>query len=210
MPVDHKKNSIIFSQREIYKKGGFGRWYWDFRDRVIFGFIKKEHKDILDIGCGEGITLEKLINRYKDSKIINGIDVLKENIKICHDLGLPVSENSVYNLQIENNSVDLCILSEVIEHLENINMALKNINRILKPNGVVIIVFPNDMMVKLARIIFLKFKEAFADVGHLHKFSPKTLIKFLENNGFEIISNKNIPFYLWTISLHGIIVAKKR
>lgn len=209
MPVDHKQKSVIFSQREVYKKGGIGRWYWDFRDKMIFSFIGKKHKNILDIGCGEGITLEKLINKYKDSKIINGVDILKENVKICQNLGLPVSEDSIYNLHTENNSIDACILSEVIEHLENIDMALKNINRILRSNGIIIIVFPHDIILKLARIIFFKFKEAFADVGHLHKFTPKTLVKLLESNGFAVISSKNIPFGLWTISLHGIIIAKK-
>src|SRR3989338_8336298 len=211
MPIDHKKSSTIFSQRKIYEKGGIGRWYWDFRDKIIFSFIKEEHKNILDIGCGEGITLEKLINKYKNLKVINGIDVMEENVKICQGLGLPVISVSVYDLKLKfgKDSVDLCILSETIEHLENVELAFDNLRRVLKIGGEVIIVFTNDFIIKMARLFFFKFKEAFADVGHLRKFTPKTLRELLENNGFEIVLSQNIPFWLWIISLHGIIVARK-
>ena len=57
MPVspDHHGHPPLI-QREQYAKGGLGRWYWDFRDRIIFNFIGPEDQDILDLGCGEGIT----------------------------------------------------------------------------------------------------------------------------------------------------------
>lgn len=51
-------------QREQYAKGGIGRWYWDFRDRRTFFYIKEE-KNILDVGCGEGITLGKLLRNFR-------------------------------------------------------------------------------------------------------------------------------------------------
>ena len=178
MPIDHKESSTIFSQREIYKNGGIGRWYWDFRDKTVFSLIKEGQKNILDVGCGEGVTLEKLISKYKNSKIIHGIDVMEENIKICQDLGLPVTAGSVYDLKPEKDSVDLCLLLEVIEHLEDVELALDNIKKVLKKGGEVIIVFPNDFTIKMARLFFFKFKGAFADAGHLRKFTPKTLKNF--------------------------------
>ena len=61
MPVDpgfHRYPPLI--QREQYDKGGLGRWYWDRRDQIILDYIRPEDHDILDLGCGEGITLERL------------------------------------------------------------------------------------------------------------------------------------------------------
>jgi len=49
-------------QREQYQKGGITKLYWDYRDRVIVEQIRGNH--ILDIGCGEGITLEKIIRDF--------------------------------------------------------------------------------------------------------------------------------------------------
>jgi len=195
-------------QREQYKKGGFGCWYWDYRDKKIISYIKNEHI-ILDIGCGEGITLEKLIKKFPN-KDIKGIDYIQENVEICKKYGLPVEYGSVYNLKIENNSVDYVVFLEVIEHLTDYKKALQEICRVLKPNGSLILIFPNDRIFKMARILTLKFKEAFYDPGHLKQWTPRTIKKELKEDGFVISRIKNLPFYFWPFSLHCLVVANKK
>jgi 2-polyprenyl-3-methyl-5-hydroxy-6-metoxy-1,4-benzoquinol methylase len=208
MPIDHKEGTTLFFQREQYALGGVGRWYWDFKDGVILKLIKPKHQEVIDIGCGEGILLEKLIKIFP-SKKIRGIDVLPQNVEICRKFQLPVSIGSVYDLQMLVNCLDLCIFAEVIEHLENPGLALDNIKESLKKNGEVIILFPNDRIFKIIRLLFLKFKEAFADLGHIQQFNPGLIKKMLKERGFEIIKVKNIPFCSWFFSLHGLVVARK-
>jgi 2-polyprenyl-3-methyl-5-hydroxy-6-metoxy-1,4-benzoquinol methylase len=209
MPVDNKKDSTFISQRVQYQKGGIGRWNWDHRDRMIFSLIDPAHHSIVDIGCGEGITLEKLIRTYP-GKNISGIDIMPENISICSEQGLPVSPGSVYDLKLEEGSVDLCILSEVIEHLDDAERALDNIKKALKPGGDIIIVFPNDTMFKLTRLLFLKFKEAFAESGHVRQYTPGIVKGILEKKGFTVLKVMSIPFKFWPLSLHGIVLARKK
>lgn len=208
MPIDDKKTSTYFSQRKQYEKGGIGRIYWDWRDKEIFGFIGKNHQDILDVGCGEGITLKKIILKYPDRRI-QGVDILAENVEICRHSGLPVSQASVYDLKSGNESFDLCILAEVMEHLENINLALLNLKRLLRPGGNLIIVFPNDFNFKIIRMAFFKFKEAFADPGHVTQLTPKTIKNILARNGFAVKKIKKIPFFFWWSSLHCVVLAEK-
>ena len=89
MPVDpgfHRYPPLI--QRDQYDKGGLGRWYWDRRDQIILDYIRSEDHDILDLGCGEGITLERLQKKFP-GRNIHGIDVLQENIEICESYKLP-------------------------------------------------------------------------------------------------------------------------
>jgi hypothetical protein len=64
-------------------------------------------------------------------------------------------------------------------------------------------------MFKIARLMFLKFKEAFADPGHVTQFTPWKLKKLLEKNGFKALKIVNTPFKLWFLSLHCIMLAKK-
>jgi len=208
MPVDNKKESTFFSQREQYQRGGIGRWHWDYRDRMIFSLINPAHSNIIDIGCGEGITLEKLINRYP-GKSISGIDIMPENVSVCRQHNLPVSPGSVYDMRLEEGSVDLCILSEVIEHLDDAELALDNIRRILKSGGDILIVFPNDTMFKITRLLFLKFKEAFAESGHVRQYTPQNLKGILEKKGFAVLKVMSIPFKLWAVSLHCMVLARK-
>ncbi len=209
MPVDHTlRDKNILYQRKQYNKGGLGRLYWDYRDKVIFKNIKEDSNVILDVGCGEGITLEKLLKTYPD-KDIRGIDINRENIEICRTYDLPVSEGDILDLDITDESIDCCILSEVIEHIKDYDLALIEIKRILRKGGKLIIVFPNDFVFKFARLVTFKFKEAFYDAGHLQQLAPESMREFLKRLGFEIIKIENIPFLFWNLSLHCIIVVRK-
>jgi ubiquinone/menaquinone biosynthesis C-methylase UbiE len=193
-------------QRIQYQKGGITKIYWDYRDETIIRRIKGSV--ILDIGCGEGITLEKLIRRFP-GKDIQGIDYSRENVEICKKNNLPVEYGSVYAIGLADNSIDTCLLIEVIEHLDNYTAALKELYRVLKSGGVLLLLFPNDINFKLARIMTGKFKEAAYDAGHIRQWRPGTLSKELVKAGFEITEIKNIPLYFWQVSLHSLITAKK-
>lgn len=209
MPVDVNlpKEGMIY-QRNQYHKCGIGRRYWDYRDEQILKFIKDE-KTITDIGCGEGILMEKIIQRLPDVKVF-GIDPSPENVSICKKHGLEVYAGSVYELPLDNESVDCVLFIEVIEHLDHPELAIKEINRVLDRNGRLIMLFPHDSVFKLARILTFKFKEAFYDAGHIRQWTPGNATSLLETKGFRIISKEILPFYLWMISLHCLIVAKKQ
>lgn len=196
-------------QREQYRKKGIGSLYWDYRDNQLILNIEKGVKKIIDIGCGEGITLEKLINKFPD-RDIKGIDNLKENVEICRDRGLPVTQGTIYKLNIENDSTDCCIFMEVIEHLEYPQKALKEIHRVLRKDGLLLLLFPNDLVFKIARLLTFKLKEAFYDPGHLKQWTPWEIRHLLNGIGFKIIKQESIPFYFWITSLHHLVVARKK
>ena len=202
------KNKNVLYQREQYNKGGIGRLYWDYRDKVIFKNIGENSNVILDVGCGEGITLEKLLKVYP-GKDIRGVDINEENIDICKSYNLPAVKGDILNLDIANETIDCCILSEVIEHIKNYDSALIEIKRVLKNGGRLIVVFPNDFVFKLVRIVTFRFKEAFYNAGHLRQFTPNNMKEYLGYLGFEVLRIDNIPFLFWNLSLHCIVAARK-
>lgn len=55
------KEGMIY-QRDQYAKEGLGVRYWDYRDKVALGRVAGDR--IVDIGCGEGIAIEKLVTLY--------------------------------------------------------------------------------------------------------------------------------------------------
>lgn len=208
MPVDDKvlgKGEVLY-QRQQYEKGGIGRLYWDYRDRKIMRYINGD--EILDIGCGEGITLNKIINKFPQKKVL-GIDYLIENVEICKKYNLPVERGDVYNLEFADESIDCCLLIEVIEHLTDYAKALKEIYRVLRNEGILIVLFPNDRNFKIARILTGKFKEAFYDAGHVKQWKPRLMKNVLETVNFNVLRIEFLPFLLWVFSLHSIVIAKK-
>jgi len=210
MPVNEKQISgESLYQRKQYQKGGVGRIYWDYRDKVALSLLDGGDKRIVDLGCGEGITLEKLVRLFPGSDV-TGIDCLQENVAICHSHGLKqVCQGDVYALDLADDSMDAVVFIEVIEHLEHPEAAIKEIRRILKLNGKLITVFPNDYFFKIARLLTLKFKEAAYDPGHVKQWTHEEMRRFLNHWGFLVFFTRSIPFFLWPISLHGIVGARK-
>ncbi len=211
MPVNayRTKTEPQLSQRQQYAQGGLGTWYWDRRDREVLAFIEEDDRVILDLGCGEGITLERLKTLFPEKQVF-GIDVDRENIQICREHNLPVQQGDLYDLRLPQNSVDVVLFLEVLEHLHHPDKAIREIHRILRPGGKLLLLFPHDLIFLLARLATLKIKEARYDPGHLRQWTPRTVEALLREFDFIITARKNLPFYFWAISLHGLVVATKK
>ena len=212
MPVDQifklPPGEIIYLRKQ-YEESALTRWFTDHRDRRVFSFILPEYKRIVDIGCGEGITLEKMVKVYA-GKEVSGIDAEEENISICRSLGLPVQQGSVYDLHFDEGSVDCCTMTDVIEHLDEPERVLRELSRVLRGKGRLIIVFPHDRLFTLARLLTFKFKQAFYFPGHVRQWTPGSMARALEAAGFRIQARENIPFGLWAFSLYHLVVAEKK
>lgn len=98
----------------------------------LFKMVKPlRAKTILDVGCGEGFTLQKLKEK--------GIGLKNEGIDYSHDaveMGnkiypeLKIKQGDVYKLDYKNESFELVICTEVLEHLDNPKKAIDEIRRV--------------------------------------------------------------------------------
>src|SRR3989338_9499375 len=147
-------------------------------------FLKAE--SILDAGCGEGFTMDKLL-KEKVGKKIEGIEYSKNSIFLSKKLYpyLTIRQGSVYELPYKENSFDLVICTEVLEHLEEPAKALKEILRVSKKY--LIISVPNEPLFMLSN--FLRGKNLSRlgnDEGHINHWSPISLKKYLSQNDVKI------------------------
>jgi len=106
----------------------------------------QENSNLLELGCGQAKGLRYLVNNYYiKQKGVFGIDQSSEAIKFSKK-SLPranLEQGNIYSLKYKNNSFDFVIMMEVIEHLEKPLQAMKEAYRVLKPNGMLILSFPN-------------------------------------------------------------------
>lgn len=209
MPVDHDlpAEGMIY-QRDQYAKGGVGRRYWDYRDSCVLRYLPRRGV-VLDVGCGEGITLERMAREPGERRLL-GVDRSSENQRICARHGLPVIGGSVFELGIRSHSVDACLFLEVIEHLDHPEAALREFARVLKVGGRLIVLFPNDLTFAVARFATGMWREALYDPGHVKQWTPKAMRRALTAAGFTVVAEESLPFRIWPISLHHLVVADRR
>jgi len=105
-----------------------------------------EGKDVLDIGCGNGVVAIHIAEKYPVNLIV-GVDLNAHNIQIANKqkrkkniVNLKFLKDDAQNLaQLESNSIDVIINIESAFHYPNKDMFLKEVYRILKPGGEFII-----------------------------------------------------------------------
>jgi len=137
---------------------------------------------LLEIGCGHGYLLMKA-NEFGYN--VTGLecsshacDIAKANLNgkgtvICGQIEL---------LEHESEKYDVCVLSDVIEHIRDPRGFLLRINRLLKPDGVIFIATPN---VESWSARFLAEKWMEFKPKHLYYFSPANLQSLMYQCGFS-------------------------
>lgn len=102
-------------------------------------FIKSDD-EVIDIGCGTGIHASIL---EKDNKIVDGLDLNEEMIKIAKTrLKGTLYKQNMLNIKIDKKYDVIISMFAVINHLNSINeleTVLNNFNNILKENGLIIL-----------------------------------------------------------------------
>ena len=150
-------------------------------------------KKVLDAGCGEGFSLNKLIsNKIGDE--LEGIEYSKEAIALGEKLfpNANIKLGDIYNLPYKTDSFDLVVCTEVLEHLEDPQKALLEIIRVSKKY--LILSVPNEPIFRLANFLRGKYMSSFGNShGHINHWTIFSFQKFIKKNGIKIKKLK-LPF----------------
>ena len=134
----------------------------------------------LDIGCGGGATLKRLLKRSKDAKVY-GIDISEESVakarkvnKALLDKQIFVQQGSANQLPYEDATFNLVTAVETVYFWPNLPNCLQEVRRVLKPDGkfaIMVEVVDNDS----------KWTSV---VEGMTAYTPVQLKQFLEDAGF--------------------------
>lgn len=157
------------------------------------GLIRK-HKDgktLLDIGCGEGFFL---FNATKAGYTTKGIEISQDAAEYAErEFGLDVEAKPFEELQFPDNYFDVVTLWQVLEHVPYPLIVLKEVRRILKPEGLLATSTP-DIESILAKI----FRRRWWNLRRLHinQFTTRTLTDMLKRAGFNNVFSTRYREYI--------------
>ena len=135
---------------------------------------------MLDIGCGGGATLKRLLKRSKGAQVY-GIDISEESVAKARKVNASVLDRQVFvtqgsaeKLPYEDNKFDLVTAVETVYFWPDLPNCLKEVRRVVKPGGrfaIMVEVLENDSV--------------WTDVvDGMTAYSPEQLKEMLEGAGF--------------------------
>ena len=183
----------------LYRSQDNGWWFVGQR-RIVFSildkYIKRKNLEILDAGCGSGSIL-KHIKKYGK---VTGLDISDKALNYCKINNMKLIKGDVKNLKFKENSFDLVFCMDVLQDPRvNDTVALKEIYRILKKDGLLILNLPAFEFLKSTHDIIGNIK---------HRYNKPEVKDKLEKANFKI---KRLTY--WNMTLFpfvAIIRWKKR
>jgi ubiquinone/menaquinone biosynthesis C-methylase UbiE len=234
--IEHyKKDAVEFDYFEE-RKGATEHDERRVREYII-SKIPKEVNSILDVGCGKGWVAKEFLPK---GKTVVSLDISVTNPSIVNKLYLNPKHFALaadsFHLPFNDKSFDCVIASEIIEHVFDPAGFVKELFRVVKKGGRLIITTPYKE--KLIYYLCIHCNQKTPANAHIHSFDEMKLESLysgnnLENFKYETFGNKILlflrsyvilqffPFWMWKMKdkffnliiekpVHIICVYKKK
>ena len=169
--TDIHKDVIELNTQEFHPKKYIRR-------RVIRKNLPRLTGLVLDIGCGRGEDPPFMVNARR----IIGYDLDAEILKYYSERNSTdaVSGNAA-SMPFKDSSIDSLSCVDVLEHIPDYKQTLREMFRIIKKNGVLVISVPTDPSL---------FSDRDREIGHQRLFVPEALIDDIKSAGFDVMLEK--------------------
>jgi len=172
----------------------------------FFQEILNGRSRVLEVGCGDGALLVDLKTRNPQLELV-GLDLAlsKETIKMCKDRGIFLMETTVEQAELGHDRFDLIIMNQVIEHVPDPAIVMRNLAKALTPGGYISIETPNRD--GYDRAIFRRsYWGGYYFPRHLHLFDQAGLKSCVETSGLNVVHQAHLlaPI-IWIFSVHALL-----
>lgn len=170
------------------------------RFREVGRMVEPSGGKILDIGSADGTFTKIVLDKSKAEKVV-GIDVLPRSVsfakrRFARSKKLSFRVADAHNLPFGKGEFDAVFCLETLEHVEDPIRVIKEMYRVLKDQGYIVVLVPSENW--LFRFIVWPLwtlgKGKIWRGTHLNHFSSNQVLDVIRKNGFEITENKK---FLW-------------
>ncbi len=133
----------------------FAKWYERDRHKGYHKFLDElessivrpyaKDKEVLEAGCGTGLIMMRLVD---DAKRLVGVDLSEGMLERAKQKGLDVLQADLSELPFEDDSFDTVYSFKVLAHVEKIEQALAEMDRVVRPGGHLVLEFYNTMSLR--------------------------------------------------------------
>jgi len=183
--------------------GIVGYFYAMYRAEVLARVAGLAGRDILEIGCGEGM----MFDRTGTSPV--QMDVSMTRVRRASSKARFLLCADGYQLPFADESFEAVLLVAILEHTREPWRILAETERVLKPGGRAVMVVPNDWTMSVGRLLLGKFPIRYPD--HLTFTTPRRMRRWLRGR-LRVVEGFTLPFRWlpFAMNLYYFVVAEKR
>jgi len=163
-------------------------------------WIPSSRPVIMEIGCSSGFLIRDFKKHFPDAVII-GTDVFRESLFRLAEkgAGIPLLCFDFMECPVPNESIDVLVMLNVLEHIKDDNGALEKAFDLLKPGGVLILEVPSGPNL---------YGPYDVELHHFRRYSSVKLQKKLRCVGFKICRNSHLGFFAFPFFLINKVIHK--
>jgi SAM-dependent methyltransferase len=168
-------------------------WWYQGRRRVIERVLERldlpAGARILDAGCGSGRNMVELARHGA----VTGVELSETSVRLARERNAgEVIEGSVMDMPFDEGAFDLTVSLDVIEHLEDDVGALRELRRVTKPGGALLVTVP----------AYQWLWSGHDEVNHHHRrYNRRTLLTPAETAGWRMESSTHFNSLLLPIAI---------
>jgi SAM-dependent methyltransferase len=165
---------------------------------IILPYIRD--KKVLDVGCVDhelkkkdsSLWVHGFLKKYCD---VVGIDILKDEIDSLRKEGYNVYCKNAEDFHFDSK-FDVILAGELIEHLSNQGLFLRNCKKYLNKDGLLILSTPHSFNIRemFLNLFFLR-DNPLVNPEHTCYYTPRTINQLLNREGFRVVKFNYFDFY---------------
>jgi len=151
--------------------------------REVLNFVSKG--PLLDIGCYMGYTIHAAQQLGLKA---HGLEYDPDVAQFCRSKGYSVETGTMTSLPFDSGAFQIVVMKHVLEHTHDPGTTLREVWRVLKPNGGLFIAVPDGRYGKSVRNPYKSrfFDYSNPETGHAIYYTPTTLARLVTDSGFTV------------------------
>jgi SAM-dependent methyltransferase len=164
------------------------------REALFKRYVGGPGRKVLDLGCRDGA----LTQAFLAGNDVTGVDADQEALAAAAELGIETRWADLDQpLELGDDSFDVVVAGELLEHLRDPQALVAEIRRVLRPGGTFVASVPNAYRLK-GRVLFLFGRPPENDPTHLQMFSPadvRELLGGFDDPQLHFVAGRLVPLH---------------
>ena len=168
-------------------------WYRERRHLLARAIAGLAPGRAIDIGAAGGGNTRVLREHGWDAV---ALEYGADGAAVAHQRGLATLRGDATSLPLADDSLDLVVAFDVLEHLHDDDAAVAEVRRVLRPGGTYLVAVPADPRLWSSHDVA---------VDHVRRYTRETLVALLDRGGFDVADLRS-----WNVLLRPVVAMRRR